>query len=77
MLASFTPQGDYMDFPGMYPHAAGMIASNGPYASVSEIYNIQGLTANDKKMFKKYEKNFTVGAPSRATEERINARVST
>jgi len=27
--------GDYKQFPGMYPHAAGKIASNGPYSSVS------------------------------------------
>lgn len=27
-----------------YPNAAGKIVSNGPYASVSEIYNIKGLS---------------------------------
>lgn len=27
-----------------YPNAAGKIVSNGPYSSVSEIYNIKGLT---------------------------------
>ena len=30
------PVGDYMQFPGMYPTAAGKIASNGPYDSVSQ-----------------------------------------
>ena len=28
--------GDYKAMPGMYPHAAGKIASNGPYKKVSE-----------------------------------------
>lgn len=31
------PVGDYMQFPGMYPAAAGKIASNGPYDSVCKI----------------------------------------
>ncbi|CAM9622288.1 unnamed protein product, partial [Hapterophycus canaliculatus] len=35
----------YIRLPGMYPNAAGKIVSNGPYASVSEIYNIKGLTS--------------------------------
>jgi photosystem II PsbU protein len=61
----------------MYPTAAGKIASHGPYGSVSDIYKIEGLTANDKKLFKKYEKYFTVNAPGRTFNERINGRVST
>lgn len=66
-----------MDFPGMYPHAAGMIASNGPYDNVKDIYKLDGLTSNDIKMFKKYENNFTVNPPGRMFDERINERVST
>ena len=31
------PVGDYMQFPGMYPAAAGKIASNGPYDSVCKM----------------------------------------
>lgn len=27
-----------------YPNAAGKIVSNGPYSSVSDLYNIKGLT---------------------------------
>lgn len=71
-------QGEYKNFPGMFPHAAGMIASHGPYDQVSDIYKIDGITANDKKMFKKYDKYFTVNPPDpRSVDERINARVST
>jgi photosystem II PsbU protein len=66
-----------MDFPGMFPHAAGKIASHGPYETVSDIYKIEGLTENDKVVFKKYEKYFTANPPGRAFKERINARVST
>lgn len=61
----------------MYPHAAGKLASNGPYSSVKDIYSIQGLTDNDVKLFKKYERSFTVNPPGRTFDERINARVST
>jgi len=61
-----------MDFPGMFPHAAGKIASNGPYSNVKEIYKIDGITDNDVKLFKKYEKYFTVLPPGRAFDERIN-----
>ena len=62
---------------GMFPHAAGKIASNGPYKKVSDIYSIPGLTKNDKELFKRYEDEFTVNPPGRAFKERINGRVST
>lgn len=61
----------------MFPHAAGKLASNGPYTSVKEIYKIPGLTEHDVQVFKKYEKYFTANPPGRAFYERINARVST
>jgi photosystem II PsbU protein len=64
-------------FPGMFPHAAGKIASNGPYEKVKDIYKIEGLTKNDVAMFKKYESNFTANPPGRVFGERINGRVST
>ena len=70
-------QDEYKNFPGMYPHAAGKIASNGPYDTVKDIYKIEGLTSNDVALFKKYDKNFTVNPPGRAFDERVNARVST
>lgn len=66
-----------MSLPGMFPHAAGKIASNGPYKSVRDVYKIPGLTDQDRELFKKYEKYFTVNPPGRAFDERINARVST
>lgn len=62
----------------MYPTAAGKIASNGPYNTVQDLYKIPGLTENDKKLFKKYEKEFTcLPASARTFNERINSRVST
>lgn len=69
--------GDYKVLPGMFPHAAGKIASNGPYNAVKDIYKIDGLTDNDKKLFKQYESAFTVNPPGRTFNERINSRVST
>lgn len=61
----------------MFPHAAGKIASRGPYQSVSDIYKIPGLTEHDIQMFRKYQAEWTVNPPGRAFAERINARVST
>mmetsp|Transcript_36441 Transcript_36441/g.75843 ORF Transcript_36441/g.75843 Transcript_36441/m.75843 type:complete len:159 (-) Transcript_36441:832-1308(-) len=69
--------GEYASFPGMYPHAAGKIASNGPYYKVKDIYSIPGLTNHDIEVFKQYDKHFTVNPAGRAFYERINARVST
>jgi photosystem II PsbU protein len=76
-FADSTKQGEYKQFPGMFPHAAGKIASNGPYASVRDIYSIKGITENDKRLFKMYEKEFTANPPGRSFSERINNRVST
>eukprot|EP00339_Tiarina_fusa_P023597 CAMPEP_0117072638 /NCGR_PEP_ID=MMETSP0472-20121206/51132_1 /TAXON_ID=693140 ORGANISM="Tiarina fusus, Strain LIS" /NCGR_SAMPLE_ID=MMETSP0472 /ASSEMBLY_ACC=CAM_ASM_000603 /LENGTH=173 /DNA_ID=CAMNT_0004796835 /DNA_START=82 /DNA_END=603 /DNA_ORIENTATION=- len=52
--------GDYKVLRGMFPTAAGKIASHGPYQSVKDIYSIPGLTAHDIELFKKYEKEFTI-----------------
>jgi photosystem II PsbU protein len=60
----------------MFPHAAGKIASNGPYKNVKEIYKIEGLTENDKKLFQRYQNEFMVNPPGRAFGERINSYVS-
>ena len=43
----------YAKLPGMYPGAAGKIASNGPYKSVSDVYNIKGLKDAEKAAIKK------------------------
>lgn len=61
-----------MKLRGMYPTAAGKIASHGPYAQVKDIYNIPGITDHDKELFKKYEKEFTVTYSGRHARERIN-----
>lgn len=39
---------DYKRLRGFYPHAAGKIASNGPYTSVKDIYDIKGLTSRER-----------------------------
>lgn len=69
--------GDYKVLRGMFPHAAGKLASNGPYKTVKDIYKIQGLTERDKQLFRQYEREFTTNPPGRAFKERINGRVST
>jgi photosystem II PsbU protein len=53
----------YLKMPGLYPTVAGKIASNGPYNSVGELYNIPGLTGPEKELIKKYESRFTTKAP--------------
>jgi photosystem II PsbU protein len=68
---------DYKQFPGMFPRAAGLIASHGPYDSVRDIFKIPEATENDKKMFKQYAKDFIALPPSRMFIERLNGRVST
>jgi photosystem II PsbU protein len=68
---------DYKQLSGMFPHAAGMIASHGPYKKVGDIYNIPGLTEDDKAAFKRHEKELTVLPPGRMFKERINQRQST
>ena len=54
----------YLKMPGLYPNVAGKIASNGPYKTVSDVYNIPGLTGAEKDLIKKYENRFTAFAPS-------------
>merc|ERR1712107_773796 len=50
----------YRQFPGMYPTAAGWIATHGPYKQVSDLYEIPGLPENVKAIMKKYEGQFVV-----------------
>jgi hypothetical protein len=68
---------DYKKLPGMYPHAAGLIASNGPYNTVNDLFRLKGATDTDKKLFKKYKGSFIALPPGRTFYERINARQST
>ena len=54
----------YLKMPGLYPAVAGKIASHGPYKTVSDVYNIAGLTGPEKELIKKYENRFAVTPPS-------------
>ena len=54
----------YLKMPGLYPSVAGKIASNGPYNSVNDLYNIPGLSGKEKELIKKYESRFTAQKPS-------------
>jgi len=47
----------YRQFPGMYPTAAGAIATHGPYKEVKDIYSIPNLDPRVIEIMKKYEKN--------------------
>jgi photosystem II PsbU protein len=53
----------YLKLQGMYPSAGGKIASHGPYNSVSEIYNIPGLSGKEKDAMKKHESKFVALKP--------------
>jgi photosystem II PsbU protein len=53
----------YLKMPGMYPTVAGKVASGGPYSSVSDVYNIPGLTSKEKEILKKYESRFVAKKP--------------
>jgi len=53
----------YLKMPGMYPTLAGKVASNGPYNSVADVFNIPGLTGKEKEILKKYESRFTAQKP--------------
>merc|ERR1719409_2355499 len=50
----------YRQFRGMYPTAAGLIATHGPYKTVSDLYSIKEMPDNVKDIIKKYEKQFIV-----------------
>jgi photosystem II PsbU protein len=53
----------YLKMPGMYPTIAGKVASGGPYSSVSDVYNIPGLSGKEKEILKKYESRFVAKKP--------------
>lgn len=54
----------YLKMPGMYPTVAGKIVSNGPYASVGDLYKIPGLNSKEAEVIKKYESRFVAKTPS-------------
>ena len=48
----------------MYPTVAGKVVSNGPYASVADLYKIKGLSQAEADVLKKYESRFVAKTPS-------------
>jgi len=56
----------YRQFPGMFPYAAGFIATHGPYKEVSDIYKEEKLDPKIKEIIQKYEKNLVCFPPSPA-----------
>merc|ERR1712061_295040 len=63
----------FRQFPGMYPTAAGQIATHGPYKTVRDIYDITGLDERVIAIMKKYEANFVALPPNQAyVLDRIN-----
>merc|ERR1719264_1931722 len=63
----------YRQFPGMYPTAAGQIATHGPYSKVADIYDIPGLEERVKDIMKKYEGQFVCLPPNQAyVLDRVN-----
>ena len=60
----------------MYPHAAGQIASHGPYKSVNDLQQIKTANARDKELFRKFADEFTTLPPGRMFIERLNGRQS-
>jgi len=63
----------YRQFPGMYPTAAGAIATHGPYSKVADIYEIPGLEERVKDIMKKFEGQFVCLPPNQAyVLDRVN-----
>ena len=53
--------------------SARQICTNGPYKSVSDLYNIKGMSEKEKNVIKKYESRLLVGPPEPAyVIDRIN-----
>ena len=74
--AIFVSDSQYMQFAGMYPHVAGKITSHGPYRSTGDVYKVAKLSAEEGKVYKRFEKEFTALTPDRGYMERINQRQS-
>ena len=68
---------EYKRLPGMYPRAAGLIASNGPYKSVKDLTSLPMANEHDKELFRKYANELVAMPPGRQFYERINSRQST
>ncbi len=59
--------------PGMYPTLAKLIIKNAPYASLEDVYKIEGLTDRQKERIRQYMGEFTLKRPDNSMQrERIN-----
>lgn len=54
----------YAKYPGMYPTVAGIIATNGPFESVSDLFKIPGLTDLQIATLKKYQDKLVALTPT-------------
>lgn len=54
----------FIQFPGMYPTLAGMIVSNSPYESVDDVFDLPGLTDQQKSVLNRYKDRFIVTDPA-------------
>ncbi|OSX69413.1 hypothetical protein BU14_1541s0001 [Porphyra umbilicalis] len=54
----------YAKYPGMYPTVAGILATNGPYESVSDVFKIPGLTERQVNTLKKYQDKLVALTPT-------------
>jgi photosystem II PsbU protein len=50
----------YLKVPGIYPSIASKIVTNGPFKTVADVYNIEGLTGAEKETIKRSEGRFVV-----------------
>lgn len=68
----------YLKMKGMYPTIASKIVNNGPFKSVSEVYNIPGLSGAEKEILKNNEDKFVVleGKPEYVVDKINNGYVS-
>ncbi|CAE8609880.1 unnamed protein product [Polarella glacialis] len=48
----------YRQFPGMFPTAAAVICTHGPYNNVGDIFSIPNVDPRLLEIIKKYEKNY-------------------
>lgn len=63
----------YVKLRGFYPTLAGLIASNGPYKSIDELYNLPGLTDAQKTALDSFKTQLVALEPSPEYElDKIN-----
>lgn len=63
----------YLKIKGFYPNLAGLIVSNGPYKSVDELYDLPGITANQKELLDSNKEKLVALPPAAEYEiDKIN-----